>query len=253
MAHIFADRYGLDYANQLADTILSAYPGFNREGFVTTMRSCLGAEAMLRRQDLYVDALEKYLSSDYEENLDLFTKIWGEELKQETGMFSEGWWLWPFGRYVERHGLKNPEASYRFIHGFTKRQTGEFMIRPLLNKNTRRTMVVLREFSLDESVHVRRLASEGMRISLPWAKKTTAALTEPAFYQDILTRLKEDPSRFVMKSVGNNLNDLYKFDGALAESLVKKWEKEGLSDTAKWVVRHGQRSERKKTNPAKRP
>lgn len=240
------DRYGLDFANMLAERIFSAYPDFDRDGFVETMRACLRGEGLLRRQDLYADALEKHLFPDYEKNLELFEKIWGEELQQETGMFTQGWWLWPFGRYVERRGLLNPEASYRFIHGFTKRQTGEFMIRPLLVKNTKRTMEVLREYSLDESVHVRRLASEGMRISLPWARKTAAALSEPALYEEILTRLKDDTSRFVMKSVGNNLNDLYKYDSALAGRLIEKWEAEGLSDSARWVVRHGQRNERKK-------
>jgi hypothetical protein len=41
------------------------------------------------------------LPDNYEYNMKILEKILGLELKQETGMFSEGWWLWPVGRYVE--------------------------------------------------------------------------------------------------------------------------------------------------------
>lgn len=250
MATRLVDHYGAEYARFFADRILPALPAFDRDGFVSHMAGVLGEEGLLARQDLYVDALEHYLSLPYEDTLSLFTLFWGEELQQDSGMFKEGWWLWPLGRYVERHGLKNPEASYRFLHGFTKRQTGEFAIRPLLIKNTRETMLTLQAFSRDENVHVRRLASEGLRISLPWAQKTVAALFEFEIYADILGHLKDDPSRFVQKSVGNNLNDLYKFDSKLAKMLVSSWETGELTAQAAWVLRHGQRSLRKKGEQA---
>ena len=66
------------------------------------------------------------------------------------------------------------------------------------------------KWSKDKNVHVRRLASEGVRISLPWSKKLYVVLSEFEDYKIILTNLKNDKSKFVQKSVGNNLNDLYK-------------------------------------------
>jgi 3-methyladenine DNA glycosylase AlkC len=97
-------------------------------------------------------------------------------------------------------------------------------------------------WSLDDNVHVRRLASEGLRIALPWAKKTTSALDEFPLYTAILTNLKDDPSRFIQKSVGNNLNDLSKHDRTLAEQIIRSWEQQELSKAAGWIIRHGRRS-----------
>lgn len=251
MATRLVDRYGLDFAALLAEKLEDALAGFDSAAFIGHMAKQLGSESLLARQDLYVDALEQFLGRDFQFNLDLFSRIWGEELQQETGMFSFGWWLWPLGRYVERHGASWPEISYPFIKEFTKRQTGEFMIRPLLVKHTRLTMEQMLSWSLDESVHVRRLASEGLRIALPWAKKTTAALTEFPLYTAILTSLKDDPSRFVQKSVGNNLNDLYKHDRTLAEQVIFAWEHGELSKAAGWIIRHGRRS--LKTKPVREP
>ena len=41
------------------------------------------------------------------------------KLYGETGMFTEGWWLWPIGRYVERHALEKPAETLSFLHAFT--------------------------------------------------------------------------------------------------------------------------------------
>lgn len=241
MAKRLKDYYGADFAALLAGRLAAGGP-FDREGFVRRMEGALGGEGFLARQDLYVDALEAFLGADVEGNLRLFSSVWGEELRQETGMFLEGFWLWPLSRYATRHALACPAASYVFIEGLTRRHTGEFAIRPLLLHRTRETMERMEQWSRSPSVHVRRLASEGLRIALPWAKQTTAALSEWELYAGILTRLKDDASRFVQKSVGNNLNDLYKHAPALAEKLVAGWEaSEGLSTPAKWVIRHGRR------------
>jgi len=72
------------------------------------------------RMDVFVNGFEQYLPNAYEQNIVIFEKILGEELKQETGMFSEGWWLWPIGRYVEKHGVENLKVSLAFIKELTK-------------------------------------------------------------------------------------------------------------------------------------
>jgi hypothetical protein len=59
------------------------------------------------RMDVFAGAFELYLPNGYEQNIKIFENTLGPELKQETGMFSEGWRLWPAGRYVEIHGLEN--------------------------------------------------------------------------------------------------------------------------------------------------
>ena len=79
------------------------------------------------------------------------------------------------------------------------------------------------ELRSDPDVHVRRFASEGMRISLPWARKLTVALEYFQEYREILTQLKSAPEKFVQKSVGNNLNDLMKADPDKARSIISDW------------------------------
>ncbi len=246
MAKKLVEYYDYGYALFLRDKLKNADHSFRDDLFLEYLDKHLGEESFLQRQDLFVNALEIALQGDYLNHLETFKKIWGPELKKETGMFTEGWWLWPIGRFVERHGLKDKSATYQFIYDFTKRQTGEYAIRYLLVDNPLETMTVLLVWSKDASVHVRRLASEGMRIALPWSFKTTAALEHFDIYEAILSNLKDDPSKFIQKSVGNNLNDLFKFDPKLAYHIINKWEKETLSDAAKWIIKHGLRSIRGK-------
>jgi 3-methyladenine DNA glycosylase AlkC len=189
------------------------------------------------------------MKEDFVQNLEIFEKILGEELQESKGMFTEGWWLWPVGRYVERNGLKDFEASVEFIYELTKRFTGEFAIRPLLMEFPEKTLEVLLEWSKDENVHVRRLASEGMRIKLPWASKQEVVLENENFsmFVEVLTNLKDDQDKFVMKSVGNNLNDLYKVDRKKAEEILRDWEAGEVSKSCEWVMKHGRRSLKKKS------
>ena len=99
-------------------------------------------------------------------------------------------------------------------------------------------------WSLDENVHVRRLASEGVRIRLPWSKKLFVALEEFERYTAILTNLKDAPEKFVQKSVGNNLNDLYKEAPEKADLIISQWEKTGQSKAQDWIMKHGRRNQK---------
>lgn len=101
-------------------------------------------------------------------------------------------------------------------------------------------------WSTDESVHVRRLSSEGMRISLPWSKKIYVCIDEFGTYKQILTNLKNDPYKFVQKSVGNNLNDLMKEFPDKAQEIISEWEADNPGKETLWIIKHGLRSERKK-------
>ena len=126
----------------------------------------------------------------------------------------------------------------------TKRFTGEYAIRPLLLEHPKEVMDELIAWTMDENVHVRRLASEGVRIRLPWSKKLLVALDEFERYTMILTSLKDDPEKFVQKSVGNNLNDLYKEAPQKADFIIAQWEASGQSKAQDWIIRHGKRNQK---------
>ena len=168
----------------------------------------------------------------------------GPEITQPEGMFNLGWWLWPIGRYVERHGNENWTLSLSFLKELTKRFTGEYAVRPLLREHPKEAMDELIKWTADENVHVRRLASEGVRIRLPWSQKLFVALDEFERYTSILTNLKDDPEKFVQKSVGNNLNDLYKDAPEKADLIISQWEKLGHSKAQDWIIKHGRRNQK---------
>ena len=246
MAKKFKDYYDIDSAELIADKILQVDSTFNKRGFKSYLKKELPDKEFTARQDAFVDAFEKYLSKDYSKNISLFEKILGDELQTTEGMFIYGWWLWPVGRYVQRNGLNEYHASINFIYELTKRFTGEFAIRTLLEAKPKSTMKTMLKWSKDKNVHVRRLASEGVRIKLPWAKKLTVALDEFESFKKILTNLKNDKEKFVQKSVGNNLNDLMKEAPQLANQIIDEWKTKNPTKETLWIIKHGTRSLRKK-------
>ena len=159
MAKKFKDYYDIDSAELIADKILQVDSTFNKRGFKSYLKKELPDKEFTARQDAFVDAFEKYLSKDYSKNISLFEKILGDELQTTEGMFIYGWWLWPVGRYVQRNGLNEYHASINFIYELTKRFTGEFAIRTLLEAKPKNTMKTMLKWSKDINVHVRRLAS----------------------------------------------------------------------------------------------
>src|SRR5690606_35853651 len=134
MAKKFKDYYGRKTAKLIAGKIKAVYPAFHEANFITEIEKGIKGKTFLARQDVYVSAFEKHLSKSYRKNIQIFTKILGTELKESKGMFTHGFWLWPIGRYVEKHGHQDFQTSIDFIYELTKRFTGEFTVRPLLEK-----------------------------------------------------------------------------------------------------------------------
>jgi 3-methyladenine DNA glycosylase AlkC len=86
-----------------------------------------------------------------------------------------------------------------------------------------------------------------VRISLPWSKKLYVAVDDFENYKIILTNLKNDASKFVQKSVGNNLNDLYKEFPEKAQEIIEEWKKDNPTKETVWIINHGLRSTKKKS------
>ena len=238
------DHYNDDYILDISKKIHSVMPDFDEEAFCHALIGRLDDKELFLRFDCIVDAMQKSMPNDYSKNIESFFNILGPELAQPEGMFNFGWWLWPIGRYVERYGNENWRLSLSFLKELTKRFTGEYAIRPLLKEHPKEVMDELIKWTKDENVHVRRLASEGVRIRLPWSQKLLVALNEFERYETILTGLKDDPERFVQKSVGNNLNDLYKEVPEKADFIISQWQKNGHSKAQEWIIKHGRRNQK---------
>lgn len=240
----YNDQYVLDISQKIG----SVTPDFNQEVFVHNLTGQLEDKELFSRFDCIVDAMQLSMSGNYSKNIEAFFHMLGPELTKPEGMFQFGWWLWPVGRYVERYGNENWSLSLSFLKELTKRFTGEYAIRPLLREHPKEVMDELIQWTKDQNVHVRRLASEGVRIRLPWSRKLSVALDEFERYSTILTNLKDDPERFVQKSVGNNLNDLYKEAPDKADLIIAQWRKTGGGKAQEWIIRHGIRNQKAQVN-----
>ncbi len=174
----YKDYYNDEYILDISQKILAVMPDFDEKAFSYALIGRLDGKELFERLDYIVDAMQRSMAGGYSENIKAFFDILGPELKQPEGMFNLGWWLWPVGRYVERCGNEDWRLSLSFLKELTKRFTGEFAVRTLLREHPKKVMDELIKWTLDENVHVRRLASEGVRIRLPWSRKLYAALDE---------------------------------------------------------------------------
>ena len=199
-----------DLAILLAEKIREHCESFNVEDFTKEVAYGTINLELKDRVEFIADRLRANLPTDYTQALDILLMTLGPENENETGMFSEYYWIMPIAKYVEKYGLNHFLESINAIKEITKRNTGEYCIRPFIEKYPDKTLAVLKEWTHDPNVHVRRLSSEGLRPRLPWAKKIDRFIDNPKPVLDILNNLKDDDSKFVQKSVANNLNDILK-------------------------------------------
>lgn len=244
MAKKLKDYYNNDYLEDLANKIIEVYPSFNINYFFELTKDKILELEFSDRQELVAKALHDSINLDYHDTIEIFNKILGAPLKGNSGAFSEGWWLWPIGRYVEIYGDNYFNESIYFSKELTKRFTSEYCMRPLIRKYPEKSLEILKKWSKDENERVRRLSSECIRIRLPWSKKLYTAIEHFDDYFIILDNLKYDEDPYIKKSVANNLNDLYKEDVEKFNYIVEKWSKDP-SNEVQWIIKHGSRSIKK--------
>ena len=173
-------------------------------------------------------------------------QILGPENLEETGMFTEFYWVMPIAKYVEKYGLDDFEISMDAIAEITKRNTSEYAIRPYIEKYQDQTLDQMKKWSKDKNNHLRRLSCEGLRPRLPWASKLDGFIINPKPILPILNQLKDDTSKYVQKSVANCLNDILKDNLEIGKSIIEKWNGSKISKERKWIIKHALRNFLKK-------
>ena len=237
-----------DLAILLSGKIRKHHPRFDDRGFVREIAGGIEDLELKDRVELIADVLRANLPSDYSRAVKLLLKTLGPENDKETGMFTDGYWLMPVAKFVEKYGLNHFSISMNAIQEITKRHTGEYCIRPYIEKYPQKTLGVMEEWSLDSNVHLRRLACEGLRPRLPWAGKLQQFIDDPGPIIPIIENLRDDNSKFVQKSVANNLNDILKDNYQIGIAIIRKWSK-GAGQNRKWIIKHALRNQLKKQNP----
>lgn len=246
MAKKVKDWYDRDLVVLLADHIDRHTDALDRDGWVNQVVPQLDALEFSDRLLLITEGLQDHLALAYPDAIGVFEQFLGPELPTTMETFNKGYWLWPISKYVELYGLDHVDLSLAFSKELTKRFTAEYCVRPFLEADPIGVLDRLITWSIDPNKRVRRAASECARPHLPWAKKSRAALTDVDRYRTLLTNLKDDTDKAIQKSVGNNLNDLYKVDRDLFESIIETWSLDNPSPACHWIITHGSRTKHKK-------
>ncbi len=231
-----------DLAILLSDKIIKVYPKFPSQEFISSIDKKVDSLELKDRVETIADELHEKLGENYNKGLKILSKIIGPENKEETGMFKKFYWIMPIAKFVEKYGLNDFEVSMKAIEEITKRNTGEYTIRPFLEQFPKETLVQMKAWSKSKNKHVRRLASEGVRPRLPWATKLDQFIENPTPFFPILNNLKDDPSKYVQKSVANCINDVFKDNPTLGKELINKWAVGKISQQRKWIIKHALRN-----------
>ena len=239
--------FDAELAELLSAKIEQVYPNFDRSSFISEIKNGVDDLELKARLGYFAERLQHHLPDEYPEAIAILTSILGAENPAETGMFTNFYWVMPFATYVEKYGLEYFEESIEAIAEITKRNTGEFAIRPYLIAYPNRTLAVMQQWSLDDNFHLRRLASEGCRPRLPWASKLDLVIQNPRLTLPILNNLKNDPIKYVQKSVANHLNDILKDNYDVGMDVIQNWL-EKSSPARRWIIKHALRKQVKDGN-----
>lgn len=234
------ELFGANLATLLAQKIESVYPEYPSKAFIDAVGTNTANKTYTQRIETIADELHKHLPANYNQALGILTGILGPENPNETGMFTRFYWIMPIGKFIEKYGLDNFEASMDALAEITKRNTGEYAIRPYIRKYPTQALARMKNWAQSDNFHLRRLASEGLRPRLPWAPKLDQFIENPQPVFEILELLKGDNVKFVQKSVANHLTDYLKVNPNPTRALINTWSKEDNKNT-QWIIKHATR------------
>lgn len=165
-----------------------------------------------------------------------------------------GWMVWPVAEAmaelaISSGGKRDLDAGLKMMALLTPRLTSEFALRRFLNADLERTLAAASRWAKHPDPHVRRLASEGTRPRLPWAKRVAAIYEQPSLTVPILDSLHEDDSESVRRSVANHLNDISRLEPELAIATAARWLP-GATPQTERLVKHAMRTLVKQGEPA---
>ena len=228
----------------LADKIKPNHQGFRRSRFLRAIKGQIDPLELKDRVAVIAKAMHREFGEDARVGIEAILQSLGPENPEETGMFTNYYWVMPMAKYVEDYGLGHFELSTEAMKEITKRNTSEYAIRPFIRRFPDQTLDQMMLWAKDDNFHVRRLASEGGRPRLPWASKLEEFIKDPSPLIPLLEILKDDSSKYVQNSVANCLNDISKDNRDLAVSLVNSWLDKPTKSRI-WIINHGTRGLRK--------
>ncbi len=243
----FKDYFDRAAAKALADQMHRVMPKFDRPAFVRRATKNLTDLEFNGRVQQFSDALAEGLPDAKPKALDILRRSLPAPLPNCDSV-TDGWLQWPLGQFIADHGVPHFEPAMKAMVALTQCFSSEFAVRPFVEQRPEETFARLQALTDHPSPHVRRWCSEGVRPRLPWGKRLTALVADPAPIWPILEALKDDQERYVSRSVANNLNDVAKDHPAMVVARCKAWSKDAGPDRT-WLIKHALRSLLKDGDP----
>ncbi len=217
--------FNKEKVEKIAYELLQVYPAFQTKDFIQeTIVEFPNLELKDRIRHIRT-MLRKQLPDSYPEAARIILASLPQALDENNTDGDFGDFIYaPYGDFIASYGLdkENLETSFNALYEITKRFSCEDAIRPFIINHERVAMKKLVQWTHDTNYHVRRLCSEGSRPSLPWSQKLSLT---PEQSMSILGNLYNDPTRYVVRSIANHLNDLSKKHSEAVINQLKEWEK----------------------------
>jgi 3-methyladenine DNA glycosylase AlkC len=235
---------------RLAADVARVHPEFAQRAFVKQACAGLAGMELLDRARHIGRALGTHLPAHYPDAVAILLRSLGPPHAQDEllGAGMAPFFYMPHLVYVAERGLDHFDLSMQAQYELTKRFTAEFSIRAFLAREPERTLAALRRFAEDPDPHVRRLASEGTRLRLPWGTRVAWLDAHPEQVIALLEGLKDDPAPLVRRSVANNLNDIGKVRPDLLARTCAAWLRRAGPERRE-LVEHALRSAVKRGDP----
>ena len=241
MAELLKNLYSKEYIYLLSTTIHKHYPSFKPITFTQAVFDDSWQDKELKQRMHHIaSALHLSLPLHYSNAITIL-KATFSDMNYDFGLQNM-----IFQDFVEVYGLDEFEISMSALAHFTINSSSEFAIRAFILKYPQKTMQQMKLWAHSQNEQLRRLASEGCRPRLPWAVSLPLFKENPSEVIKILDILKDDGSKYVQKSVANNLNDISKDNPQKVIQITKEWKNGDKS--REWILKHANRTLLKASN-----
>lgn len=128
---------------------------------------------------------------------------------------------------------------------FGVREWAWMAVRSDIAADVKGTIQILKAWTKDDSLRVRRFASEAIRPRGVWAAHIQVLKADPKLALPVLEPLRADPDKYVRDSVGNWLNDASKDNPQWVKDLCCKWERESPVQETAYITKKARRTIKK--------
>jgi 3-methyladenine DNA glycosylase AlkC len=229
---------------QVAADIKQAWPSFADARFVANVLAKFPELELKARINWLAEQLKAELPADYRKAVAVILDALPAPCDPTLTDDDFGDFIYaPYSAFVAANGRteKHLTLSLNALAEITTRFSAEYSIRPFIDAFPDRLHQQLLIWADHPHYHVRRLVSEGSRPRLPWGGKLQVPTT---YGLPLLDELRNDPTRYVTRSVANHLNDIAKDQPHVVIEILKNWSNQNPKRVSEhnFITKHALRT-----------